>query len=70
MNYVSDLLLRLVVSLQTLTAPAGADADGERGQGMVEYSLILALVAVIAIVMLTTLGKQVNNTFSSIVSSF
>ena len=69
MNYASDLLLRLVVALQTLTAPAAAD-DGERGQGMVEYSLILALVAVIAIVMLTTLGKQVNNTFSSIVSSF
>ena len=63
---MSDLLLRLVVSIQTLSVRA----DEERGQGMVEYALILVLVSVIAILMLTNLGQLVNNTFSTVVSSF
>ncbi len=70
MNYASELMLRLVVALQAQAHTLRARASEERGQGMVEYSLILALVAVIAIVMLTSLGQQVNNTFSSVVSSF
>ncbi len=41
----------------------------EKGQGMVEYSLILALVAIAAIVMLTNLGSQIQATFSSVVDS-
>ncbi len=35
----------------------------EEGQGMVEYSLILALVSVVAIVTLTTLGTEVMGVF-------
>jgi len=37
----------------------------ERGQGMVEYSLILALVSVAAIGTLTALGGNVNSVFTS-----
>lgn len=33
----------------------------EEGQGMVEYSLILALVSVVAIGTLTTLGTQIKS---------
>jgi pilus assembly protein Flp/PilA len=38
----------------------------ERGQGMVEYGLILALIAVVAIVAVATLGNKVSNTFSNV----
>ncbi|MBI2953935.1 MAG: Flp family type IVb pilin [Chloroflexi bacterium] len=41
----------------------------EEGQGMVEYGLILALVAVVVIAVLTVLGPAVGNIFSSVVSS-
>jgi len=36
------------------------------GQSLVEYSLILALIAVVAIMVLKGLGRKVNNTLSSV----
>ncbi len=41
----------------------------ERGQGMVEYALILVLVAVVVIAALTIMGPLVSNVFSTINSS-
>ena len=41
----------------------------ERGQGMVEYALILVLVAIVVIAALTILGPLVGNIFSTINSS-
>ena len=38
----------------------------EEGQGMVEYGLIIALVAVVVIGGLTLLGGQAKNLFSNI----
>jgi pilus assembly protein Flp/PilA len=38
----------------------------EEGQGMVEYGLIIALVAVVAIVGLTLLGPQIKSLFLNI----
>jgi pilus assembly protein Flp/PilA len=38
----------------------------EDGQGMVEYALILVLISIVVIVILSTVGKQVNNVFSNI----
>jgi pilus assembly protein Flp/PilA len=38
----------------------------ERGQGMVEYALILVLIAVIVIAVLMVLGNQVQNVFCNI----
>jgi pilus assembly protein Flp/PilA len=40
---------------------------GEDGQGLVEYALILALVAIIVIVILALLGPAVGNMFSNVV---
>lgn len=40
-------------------------ANEEDGQGMVEYGLILALVAVAAIAVLGPLGKQIKAVFKS-----
>lgn len=36
----------------------------QRGQGLVEYALILVLVAIIVIGILTLLGPQIGNIFS------
>jgi pilus assembly protein Flp/PilA len=41
-------------------------AAREDGQGMVEYALILVLIAIVVIVILQIVGKQVNNVFSNI----
>lgn len=41
----------------------------ERGQGMVEYAFIVSLVALVVLLAVMILGKQVNNTFSNISSS-
>lgn len=38
----------------------------ESGQGMVEYGLILALIAVVVIAVLQALGGKVQGTFDSI----
>lgn len=41
----------------------------EDGQGLVEYALILVLVAVVIIAILSLLGPQIGNVFSQIVDS-
>lgn len=38
----------------------------ESGQGMVEYGLIIALVAIVAIVGLGLIGPKLNNIFTNI----
>jgi pilus assembly protein Flp/PilA len=38
------------------------------GQGLVEYALLLVLVAVVVIVILAVLGPAVGNIFSEVVS--
>jgi pilus assembly protein Flp/PilA len=40
----------------------------EEGQGMVEYGLILALVSVVVIVVLTSIGSELNRLFKLIES--
>ncbi len=41
----------------------------ERGQGLVEYALILVLIAIVAILALAFIGTQLSTTLSSIGSS-
>ena len=40
----------------------------EKGQGLVEYALILVLVAVVVIAILTILGPAIGNVFSNVVN--
>lgn len=40
----------------------------EEGQGLVEYALILVLIAIVVIVILGLLGDQVETVFSQITS--
>lgn len=42
----------------------------ERGQGLVEYALILALIAVVVFAVLALLGSKVNNKYNALQSSF
>lgn len=39
-----------------------------KGQGMVEYALIIALVAIVAAVALTNLGTAIATVFTGIIS--
>jgi pilus assembly protein Flp/PilA len=38
----------------------------EEGQGLAEYALILALIAIVAIAMLTLLGQQISTILNTI----
>ena len=40
--------------------------QGERGQALVEYSLIMCLVVIVILVTLIVLGNQVRNTYCNI----
>jgi pilus assembly protein Flp/PilA len=41
----------------------------QKGQGMVEYALILVLIAVVVIAVLTLVGQDVSNTFTTVSSA-
>ena len=41
----------------------------EEGQGLVEYAIILAFVALVVISVVRLLGPRIGNTFSTIASS-
>ena len=51
-----------------MSSPRGVFA-GQRGQGMVEYALILVLVSIVVIVILLTMGNQIANVFSNVVAA-
>ena len=41
----------------------------EKGQGLVEYALILVLIAVVVLVVLTVLGPMIGNMFTEVNSA-
>jgi pilus assembly protein Flp/PilA len=43
--------------------------DDDRGQGLTEYALILALIAVVAVAALTLLGGKVTSELSTVAHS-
>ncbi len=42
-------------------------AVNDKGQGMVEYGLIMMLVAIIVLIILALLGPAIGNMFSNVV---
>ena len=44
-------------------------ADSERGASLVEYALLVALIAVVCIAAVTVLGKSASNKFESVGTS-
>jgi len=54
---------RITLALEWLQAAS------EDGQALVEYTLILALIAIVAIASLTTLGTDIASAISSVATS-
>lgn len=44
----------------------GNHQEQEEGQGLVEYALVLLLVAIVVIAILTLLGPQIGSLFSAV----
>jgi len=45
-------------------------APRERGQGFLEYALLLVLIAVVIIVVITIMGTQLSRMYSKITAAF
>jgi pilus assembly protein Flp/PilA len=62
---------RVIMDLYVLKTwiQAKLNIQNERGASMVEYGLLLALIAVIAIVALRNLGNSVSTKFSTVSTS-
>jgi pilus assembly protein Flp/PilA len=58
---MNDLMLRMYLNLQTLM-------ESEDGQDLVEYALVVALIAFGAVSGMRTLTTQINKAFNTISS--
>jgi pilus assembly protein Flp/PilA len=56
---MNDRLLKLSVKMQTLLMQ-------EEGQDLIEYALVVALIAFAAVTAMQTLAKDINNVFVGI----
>jgi pilus assembly protein Flp/PilA len=59
-------MLKLFVNMKLFIARL---TDEEEGQGLTEYALILALIAIVAIAALTLLGGKVTSALSTVGNS-
>ena len=62
-------LVRLHASLAAGAAFAWRSLRRREGQGLVEYALILVLVAIVVIGVLPLLGNSIRNAFTDIVNT-
>ena len=58
MNYFTALYVRLICAVKS-----------EKGQTLVEYALLLVLIAIVVIVMVKGIGSQANNAFYKVNSA-
>jgi pilus assembly protein Flp/PilA len=58
MNFINGALLKVLARVQR----------DEEGQGLAEYGLILALIAVVCIGALTALGTGISDTLNALVA--
>ncbi len=63
MGFINSLIVNAQAALHVATTPR------EEGQAMVEYGVLAALIAAVSIVIITTLGKQVEAAFTSVSSA-
>ncbi len=69
LQFLEALGLQAWSAAQVLAHDARERLDTERGQALVEYALILVLIAVVVIAMLILLGERVNNIFNFIANA-
>jgi pilus assembly protein Flp/PilA len=55
-----------MIEFEFLRAWLGAHAKTQRGASLVEYALLVALIAVVCIAAVTTLGKSASSKFSTV----
>jgi pilus assembly protein Flp/PilA len=58
MNFLTELYVKLQTALKS-----------EKGQTLVEYALLLLLIAIVVIAMLKGVGGNVNNAFNTVNSA-
>lgn len=58
--------MKQVIKMMLWWENVKASLRNEKGQGMVEYGLILALVAVAVVVVLGTMGTDLNARFTDV----
>jgi pilus assembly protein Flp/PilA len=72
MKKVMRLVVRVVLRQRRIIIERKAImlfAPKEKGQGLVEYAIILALIAIVVIAVMRLLGPKIGNTFSTISNS-
>jgi pilus assembly protein Flp/PilA len=58
-----------LTSFQVLVATLTSRCKTDRGASLVEYALLVALIAVVCIAAVTLLGKNASSKFSSVASA-
>jgi pilus assembly protein Flp/PilA len=58
-----------MLNFQFLSAWLKAHVDSDRGASLVEYALLVALIAVVCIAAVTTLGSNASSKFDTVGSS-
>ena len=64
MQLLNDMILSMLVRWDNVFAHD--ESEDEKGQTMIEYGLIVALISIVAILTLTTVGGNIQKVFSSI----
>jgi pilus assembly protein Flp/PilA len=59
----------MITPIRFFAAWVAAHVDDERGASLVEYALLVALIAVVCIAAVTTLGKNAGSKFQKVGSS-
>ncbi len=59
----------MLTTYEFVAAWLRSKSDAERGASLVEYALLLALIAVVCIIAVTALGNSAADNFSSIEGS-
>ncbi len=59
----------MITQFQFLSAWLTARIDDERGASLVEYALLVALIAVVCIAAVTALGQSANSKFNEVDSA-
>lgn len=63
------MMTKLMMIRSTIAAWFGGRSEEEEGASLVEYALLLALVAVVAIGALVLLGHTVSNTLTNVANN-
>lgn len=67
---MKDALLKLSIKLQSMTGEIKDRLQDEEGQDLIEYALIVALIAFAAVTGMQALATGVNAAFNGLATTF